>query len=70
MNSGREIKGSIKMQDSKIVLKMNGLEQVYVKTFIDNPKQWIVFLESRWVLESLLSQREEEDDFENFDSED
>lgn len=70
MNSGREIKGSIKMQDSKIVLKMNGLEQVYVKTLIDNPKQWIVFLESRWVLESLLSQRQEEDDFENFDSED
>ena len=70
MNSGREIKGSIKMQDSKIVLKMNGLEQVYVKTFIDNPKQWIVFLESRWVSESLLSQREEDDDFENFDSED
>lgn len=69
MNSGREIKGSIKIQDSRIVLKMNGLEQVYVKTFLDNPKQWIVFLESRWVLESLLT-RNEEEDFENFDSED
>lgn len=70
MDSNREIKGSVKIEDSKIVLKMNGLEQVYVKTNVANPKEWIVFLDSRWVLESLLSQTEDDDDFENFDSED
>lgn len=70
MNGNREIKGSVKIEDSKMVLKMNGLEQVYVKTNVSNPKEWIVFLDSRWVLESLLSQSEDDDDFENFDSED
>jgi len=70
MDSNREIKGSVKIEDSKMVLKMNGLEQVHVKTNVSNPKEWIVFLDSRWVLESLLSQSEDDDDFENFDSED
>ena len=45
MDSNREINGSVKIEDSKIVLKMNGLEQVYVKTNVTNPKEWIVFLD-------------------------
>ena len=59
------MKKTVKIEETKITIKQDGIEEIYVKTQKIDFRSWISFRGEIWVLQDVSSDEEDEEDVNN-----